>query len=392
MKLVIDMSALSVDKRKMVVDYLQDNEVPITWAGNVNPQMDIYAEVAKELNSLPTAPLKNWGTPDRFVGKHPALAAPYTSSIPPEVFDDFIEAVCQGAEQAGIPRRLLGFDLAEGRDRTATAEEEAYLVELLRRSPKFMTEEDFREQYMCDFKPDPKAWIPHHGGPCPVSHDEVEVELRGDHRPGKDVETRSVKRRGMPESFIWQWGRLQDPTSRNDVLNWRPALPKAPTPCRECDHLLLHFPSCPVMRNTQEWADAEVRRQEGLEPQVKTVREDLIAWLVQQCNLTLEELASGSNAELVALGKKYRRTPGQWLKLADTPALHREAHVFRRSNEVSQFCFGSAMKHRWTPTEFMHLSEARPILRCVHCNVRIYGPYNELPAHLRNEDDPAAAR
>lgn len=412
MKLVIDMSALSVDKRKMVMDYLFDNGVsyawhdaPVNWV-LPNPQLDIYAEVAKEVNSLPTAPLKNWGTRERFVGKHPALAAPYISSIPPGVFDDLIEGVCRGAEQAGIPRRLLGFEHGTKEPKPnpflvqralrayGEGKREWLIAKALReaRGLELMTEDDFRAQYMCEFKPDPKAWIPHYGGPCPVNHDEVEVELRGDHRVGKDVETRSVKRRGMPESFIWQWGRPTDPTSRNDVLNWRLALPK---------------------ENTQEWADAEARRQQGLEPKPTTsarysmtqIDELLksewveksggLVWAycprngVDRCTLAISRITGSGH---VWLEKEYQGPEARDQAHKFLQGLEPKRYPFR--NEVAQLCFGTRTKHRWAPTRPLLSYKSpngkeAPILECVHCGVRIYGPYEELPLHLRNEDDPS---
>lgn len=50
---------------------------------------------------------------------------------------------------------------------------------------------------------------PHYGGPCPVSHEEVEVVLRS-----------GEVRRGMPEGFVWGWSAPDRLHSSNDVLQW----------------------------------------------------------------------------------------------------------------------------------------------------------------------------
>lgn len=63
MKVILDMSALDAEKRKMVVDYLQDNEVPITWAEHINKIQDIAR-----------LPFTGW---DLASGKPPVMVAPY---------------------------------------------------------------------------------------------------------------------------------------------------------------------------------------------------------------------------------------------------------------------------------------------------------------------------
>lgn len=374
MKLVIDMSALSVDKRKMVVDYLQDNEVPITWGAHASPvdgcvcpgcvrQRDIYADVAKQINSLPMVPL-GVSTSERVIRMDPAMCVSYSAAKA-----DRIEAELAERFRSN-PQRMMVIDDPWLEHGTSEQPPKPFL-QLTRQVHKPKTD-----------TPPPELGLPY---------------------IGYDVMGRQEVR------YSQEWADAE--ARREQGLE-----PKRP----------------------MRWAAAAI-----FTP--NEVRKALIARLVLNCSETLEKLQGYTNSALVSLGKHYRLSPGAWLELTDepkpakrtattricpfcgnmpeythrngvpvckcttkgcagndrwlgyeefeelnvtlnTPALRLTWHQFHKPNMVNPCCQVSRKKHHWEQTEFTHLSEARPILRCVHCNIRIYGPYNELPPELKNED------
>lgn len=262
MKLVIDMSALDVEKRKMVVDYLQDNEVPITWAEHINKIQDIAR--------LP------------FTGWDLAMSAPYGGSrYTKERAVDIYKAT---AEQILTQERNSMFNIAR----------EAKGLQLL-------TTEEFEAQYTTTGR---------------IRRDHVELQNlpAPSGAPGLKIAS------GCELDYYGK--KLDAPRRRGE-------------PDYDFRQRLVDIDR---MRTAQEWADAEARRRAGLFPQ-----------------------------------------------------LTREEYYHKKPAEVEQMCFGTATKHRWAPTQYAHQGPdgvQRPILECVHCYARIYGPYDELPLHLLNEDDP----
>lgn len=257
MKLVIDMAALSTDKRKMIVDYLQDNDVSITWAGHVNKIQDIA-----RLSSL-------CATSKQF--SHVALRGiAALDGIPTKIYRSG-ETEAEMKANGDTPNDYLLTASGEALDRLG----ELFGVE---RAPN---------------------------QPCHYYRDR-----------------------------IWLVAKTQG--------------------------------------TRMQWAHAERLRQQGLEVSVTRTKGEWPKIDVEGI------LADMEDARRTMMGPEYFR---QQYMCTPVPGPH-------RPNEVAQLCHGTATKHRWAPTQFTHLSEARPILECVHCHVRIYGPYDALPLHLLNEDDP----
>ena len=64
-----------------------------------------------------------------------------------------------------------------------------------------------------------------------------------------------------------------------------------------------------------------------------------------------------------------------------------------RRGEVPVTCAGANTKHYWRTTDKKvrqwNVASELPLLECTRCKALIYGPYEDLPVHLKNEDDPA---
>lgn len=196
-----------------------DLDALVARSGYIEPRKEgetdeVFRQRALHTHNIDVKPMRHVA---RSIGFDPALCAPYGTSrygkeAPRDIYTATAEQVLAQSKPYNYQHCPFCNTLAEYTHRDGLP---------VCKCPVKTCKGHERWLEYGDFADLPEAWKPHYGGPCPVRHDEVEVELRGDFKPGADLETRSVKRRGMPEAFNWHWGRPGTPTTRIDVLNWR---------------------------------------------------------------------------------------------------------------------------------------------------------------------------
>lgn len=169
----------------------------------------------------------------RHIGFNPLLAAPYEgtrynkddlptdpyagmtftgtfelSKMTPETFREQYECTPRSAHQELVDALLKSYAKLDRRELEALTDRELLrMVETHMHVPAELVRALKRQVAM---QPDP--WTQHDGGPCPVRHEEVEVQTRG---------SVTGPRRCWPESVNWHWGRPGSPTTPIDVLRWR---------------------------------------------------------------------------------------------------------------------------------------------------------------------------
>jgi hypothetical protein len=233
--MLLDLTNCGTEKRRLLSDFLADNEIPFNPMVKTRTGVD-YADLCSSVGAVQLNPLR-WNLPDRQRWASPVSGFGYAAGLAREAkglqmpTDEEFRAqyLCTPkSEHACLVDAMLN----------ATNMSRQYLEELhsedlvwLARNKKLHNSlwrplqklldscapADYSEVQRLRFLELRGAcreyWKDHHGGPCPVRHERVEVMTRSG--------STSV---GWPEGYVWHWtGPMTDSPSSIDVLFWRKA-------------------------------------------------------------------------------------------------------------------------------------------------------------------------